>query len=245
MRKYRLMLVASAVAAALAAPASTAQQRTDRYDGAATSATESRSGWRWWDNLRADWREAWRRDWRAEPGAWIQTDPDLYYRDRAWYWHPRAHIGPDNAYHSPTDGRTGGAGIPAPNGAVPSTSPLVASGEPAYPPSRMSSRYYGERYSSDARSTDPRLNIERSPTDGRAGGAGVPSSTSGAVPSTQPNQDAGTAPRSTLERAPTWRSDPQASAGDERNLTDGRSGGTNLPSPQSGATPSTSPGAVR
>lgn len=195
MKKHRLILVAGAIAAALAAPQISAQYRTDGYDSTRTT-TESRTGWTWWDNFRNSWRNAWRGDSRVERGAWIQTDPDLYDGGRTWYWHPRAHIGPDNAYHSPTDGMNGGAGIPAPNGVVPSTSPLVASGEPPYPSSRLSAQYYRDyRAAGPLRSTDPQVNPQRSPTDGRSGGTNVPSTTSGAVPSTQPAEDAGAAAR--------------------------------------------------
>jgi hypothetical protein len=175
MKKHRLLLVAGAVAATVAAPYALAQYGTDR-------ATDSRMGY------RAD---------RGVPG---HSDPylwDPYYYDgqRAWHPHTRAHIGPDNAYHSPTDGRSGGAGIPAQNGVVPSTLPLVSSGEPPYPPSSAAGDYYRYReriagVPSRSDTTDPMVNPQRSATDGRSGGTGVPSSSSGAVPSTQPQEDA-------------------------------------------------------
>jgi hypothetical protein len=190
MQKHRLILVAGAVAAALATPYAAAQYRTDRTEAYRAPAD---SNW----------------GYRADSGAWIQTDPAQYDGRRTWYAHPRAHIGPDNAYHSPTDGRSGGAGIPAPNGVVPSTSPLVSSGEPPYPPSRLSAGGYPDRRAAaPSRSTDPQVNPERSSTDGRSGGTGVPSSSSGAVPSTQPQEDAGTAPRGAFERDPLRRNVP-------------------------------------
>ncbi len=240
MTKHRLLIVAGAVAAALAAPHAVAQSSTETYR------TPSSQSW---------WGDRWFGRWfgnRANQGAWINTDPDRYDGTRNWYPHPRAHIGPDNAYHSPTDGDSGGAGIPAPNGVVPSTSPLVSSGEPPYPPARMAAGDYRDRRVGPARSdaTDPQQNPQRSATDGRSGGTGVPSSSSGAVPSTQPQEDA--RDRSTTG---TYRPDPlrrdsmsgtgAAPSNPERSMTDGRSGGTNLPSPQSGATPSTSPTTIR
>lgn len=240
MTKHRVLLVAGAVAAALAAPHAVAQSGTDPYR------TSSHS---WWGER---WFGGWFNN-RANQGAWINTDPDRYDGSRNWYPHPRAHIGPDNAYHSPTDGDSGGAGIPAPNGVVPSTSPLVSSGEPPYPPSRLAAGGYREGRAGPAQSesTDPQQNPQRSATDGRSGGTGVPSSTSGAVPSTQPQEDA----RDRSTTTGTYRADPMrrdstsgadgVTSNAERSLTDGRSGGTNLPSPQSGATPSTSPTTIR
>lgn len=218
MRKHRLLLVAGAVAAALAATQAVAQYGTGyRADRSAASAS-------------------------SDPYSW---DPYYYDGRRAWYSHPRAHIGPDNAYHSPTDGDSGGAGIPAANGAVPNTLPLVSSGEPPYPPSSAAGDYYRFRDRLAVRSdaTDPMLNPQRSATDGRSGGTGVPSSPSGAVPSTQPQEDATT--RGGYRTEPYVLDRPALSAPNERSVTDGRSGGTNLPSPQSGATPSTSPTVIR
>lgn len=162
MKQQRLILLAGAVATALAAPYATAQRPMDRgYDA-----------------------------YRSDHAAWISGDPDYYYGRRPWNAHPRAHIGPDNAYHSPTDGRSGGAGIPAENGVVPSTSPWVSSGEPPYPPSRLAHRPYNDRSAGPVRSTDPMQNPERSASDGRSGGTNVPSTASGATPSTQPAEDA-------------------------------------------------------
>jgi hypothetical protein len=176
MTKHRLLLVAGAVAAAVAAPHAVAQYATDRY-------SDSRMGY------RADPRTP---SAYSDPHYW---DPYYYDGRRAWHPHARGHIGPDNAYHSPTDGRSGGAGIPAANGVVPSTLPLVSSGEPPYPPSSAAGDYYRYRdrlAAGQARSdsTDPAVNPQRSTTDGRSGGTGVPSSSSGAVPSTQPQEDA-------------------------------------------------------
>jgi hypothetical protein len=175
MKMHRLLLVAGAVAATVAAPYAVAQYGPDRT-------ADRRMGY------------------HADRSASAHSDPylwDPYYYDgrRAWHPHARGHIGPDNAYHSPTDGRNGGAGIPAANGVVPSTLPLVSSGEPPYPPSSAAGDYYRyrERIATGlTRSdpTDPMLNPQRSATDGRSGGTGVPSSASGAVPSTQPQEDA-------------------------------------------------------
>lgn len=228
MRKHRLLLVAGAVAAALAATQAVAQYGTGfRGDRSAAAAY-------------------------SDPYAW-----DPYYFDgrRAWYPHPRAHIGPDNAYRSPTDGDSGGAGIPAANGAVPNTLPLVSSGEPPYPPSSSAGDYYRfrERLAGGSfrtgSSTDPMVNPQRSATDGRSGGTGVPSSSSGAVPSTQPQEDASTRggyrTQPYVVDRPVSSSAPGMPSNPERSVTDGRSGGTNLPSPQSGATPSTSPTTIR
>jgi hypothetical protein len=176
MTKHRLLIVVGAVAAALAAPHAAAQSGTETY-----RAPASHSWWgdRWFGN-------------GPHQGAWINTDPDRFDGTRNWYPHPRAHIGPDNAYRSPTDGDSGGAGIPAPNGVVPSTSPLVSSGEPPYPPSRLTAGDRRDHRVGAARSdsTDPMQNPQRSATDGRSGGTGVPSSSSGATPSTRPQEDA-------------------------------------------------------
>jgi hypothetical protein len=162
MKKQRLALLAGAVAAALAAPHALAQRSMDRSDAY----------------------------YHSDRSVSLYGDPDYYHGRRAWQAHPRAHIGPDNAYHSPTDGRSGGAGIPAENGVVPSTLPLVSSGEPPYPPSRYAAGTYYDRSAGPVGSTDPMRNPERSATDGRSGGTNVPSATSGAVPSTQPPEDA-------------------------------------------------------
>jgi hypothetical protein len=191
MTKHRLLIVAGAVAAALAAPYAVAQSSADTYR---TDTYRTPSSHWWGDRWFGD---RWFGN-RANQGAWINSDPDRYDGMRTWYPHPRAHIGPDNAYHSPTDGDSGGAGIPAPNGVVPSTSPLVSSGEPPYPPSRLAA---GDRSTTTYR-PDP---LRRDSMSG-----------TGAAPSNP-----------------------------ERSRTDGRSGGTNLPSPQSGATPSTSPTTIR
>ena len=222
MRKHSLLLVAGAVAAAIAAPHAVAQYGTGyRADRGTTSAY-------------------------SDPYLW---DPYYYDGRRAWSPHARAHIGPDNAYHSPTDGRSGGAGIPAANGAVPNTLPLVSSGEPPYPPSSAAGDYYRYRdrmAAGPVRSdtTDPMQNPQRSATDGRSGGTGVPSSSSGAVPSTQPQDDATT--RGGYRTEPyRGTTSGMTAPNPERSLTDGRSGGTNLPSPQSGATPATSPTTIR
>jgi len=103
-----------------------------------------------------------------------------------------------------------------------------------------------------ASSNDPARAQERSPTDGRAGGTGMPSSTSGAVPSTEPRPgQAATAPGTTSPRAGTDRSGarlggptgPTGARPSEQNPTDGRLGGTGPASPTSGAVPSSETGA--
>jgi hypothetical protein len=172
MKKHRLLLAVGAVATALAAPHAAAQSdRSDTY----RTPTDNRWGH------------------RADRGMPDYSDPYYYDGRRAWYPHARAHIGPDNAYHSPTDGRSGGAGIPAPNGVVPSTLPPMSSGEPPYPPSRTAGEYRERDRTATgptrSDTTDPLRNPQRSATDGRSGGTGVPSSSSGAVPSTQPQED--------------------------------------------------------
>jgi hypothetical protein len=70
---------------------------------------------------------------------------------------------------------------------------------------------------------------ERSPSDGRSGGTGVPSAVSGATPSTGADAHAWRDP---------WPYDGRVMS---YSLTDGRSGGAGVPSSVNGAVPSTSP----
>jgi len=74
---------------------------------------------------------------------------------------------------------------------------------------------------------------ERSPTDGRSGGTGVPSAVSGATPSTSAGLD-------TQSNRHSWRGGGESWAM-TYSLTDGDSGGAGVPSAVSGAVPSTSP----
>jgi hypothetical protein len=101
-------------------------------------------------------------------------------------------------------------------------------------------------------SNDPARAQERSPTDGRSGGAGVPSSTSGAVPSTEPRQgqaapstSPGVSDRRPDTASPAARGGPTGPTGarpGEQSTTDGRSGGTGPASATSGAVPATDGG---
>jgi hypothetical protein len=168
MQRHRTLIIASAVAAALAAPGAFAQTSGQRGtiddSNAYRSPTDGRSG-------GAGYRS-------ETSGAVPATTPhQTRMFGRQWVIGPydRGHIGPDNAYRSPTDGRSGGAGFPAANGVVPDTSPYALA-QPGYygPHSMYSGRSWGRA-------------SERSPTDGRSGGTGYPSPQSGAVPSTTPD----------------------------------------------------------
>jgi hypothetical protein len=74
---------------------------------------------------------------------------------------------------------------------------------------------------------------ERSPTDGRSGGTGVPSAVSGATPSTSTSMDAQSDRHASPSGWESWAT--------PYSLTDGDSGGAGVPSAVSGAAPSTSP----
>ncbi len=70
---------------------------------------------------------------------------------------------------------------------------------------------------------------ERSPSDGRSGGTGVPSAVSGATPSVGADEHVW---------RDSWRYDSRVMP---YSLTDGRSGGAGVPSSVNGAVPSTTP----
>jgi hypothetical protein len=182
MQRHRSLVIVSAVVGALAAPGAFAQTSGQRGtiddSNSYRSPTDGRSGGTGYRSPTS--------------GAVPSSDPQ-YYSLFGWRFatgpYDRGTIGPDNAYHSPTDGRSGGAGIPAANGVVPHTSPYAMPGR--------DDRYYGyydsgthRPYGSPSgiarRDQDPRYNTQRSPTDGRSGGTGFPSAQSGVVPSTSP-----------------------------------------------------------
>jgi hypothetical protein len=168
MQRHRTVLFASAIIVAFATPVALAQtggQRGNIDDSNAyRSPIDGRSGG---------------TGYGSSANAGIPSSTPRTRSFLGWQWaqgpYDRGEIGPDNAYHSPTDGRSGGAGLPAANGVVPHTSPYVSAGPV----------HYSERADVPAQSMGG--NMERSPSDGRSGGTGFPSSQSGAVPSSTPD----------------------------------------------------------